>query len=643
MIHKSMFVKLFEKNKLGMMELKNRIIMPAMGNNYAGDGGYVSQRTLDYYEARAQGGVGLVILGITAISLEGRINNTQLTIADDSYVTGLRQLASIIHRHGSKAAVQLHHGGRQIMERVTGHTPVSPSLIPTLTGEMPHELTTDEIQNIILQFAQGAKRSQEAGFDGVEIHGAHQYLIASFLSSATNTRNDQYGGSLENKARFLTETLQAIRQATGPNFSIWIRLSGEEYGMENGITIAETKKTVPILIDAGAQAIHVSAYGIRSFAMKAPSTDTAGSLIPLAAEVKKVSSVPVIAVGRLNPELAEQVLNDNKADLIAFGRSLITDPNLPNKIAAGQLEDVNPCIGCLECLERHIFAGTDTVCTVNAAMGREGEYQIIPTKKTKRITVIGGGPAGMEAARVAALRGHQVVLFEKEVSLGGQLAVASVPPYKQDIHAQMQYLVNQVKKAGVDVRVNEEATSEKIIQTQPDCVIVATGSIPLKPDIQGVDNPIVVQANEVLAGKDAVGKKIVIIGGGMVGCETGLYLAEQGKDVTIIEVTKRLASDMFPMVRRRLMDGLRAKKVTMLALATCQQITASGVTVITAENDVQTLPADAVVLAVGYQADDNLFQELQGKVTEIYNIGDSAEPRRIMEAINDGYKTGLSL
>lgn len=643
MISNNTFTKLFEKIQLGTMELKNRIVMPAMGNNYAGDGGYVSQRTLDYYEARAQGGVGLIILGITAVSLEGRINNTQLTIADDSYITGLRQLAEIIQHHGARAAVQLHHGGRQIMERVTGHSPVSPSPIPTLTGEMPHELTIDEIQNIVKQFADGAKRAQEAGFDGVEIHGAHQYLISSFLSSATNTRDDQYGGSLENKARFLTEILQATRKATEPNFSIWVRLSGEEYGMDNGITIEETKKIVPILINAGTQAIHVSAYGIRSFSMKAPSTDTAGSLIPLAHEVKTVSSVPVIAVGRLNPELAEKVLEDNKADLVALGRSLITDPKLPNKVAAGQLEDINPCIGCLECLERHIFAGTDTVCTVNAAMGREGEYQIIPAKKKKKVVVIGGGPAGMETARVAALRGHQVILFEKAASLGGQLAIASVPPYKHDIHAQMLYLINQVNKTGVDTRVNEEATPEKIMQVQPDCVIIATGSKPLKPDIAGVDSPSVVQANDALSGNANIGKKVIIIGGGMVGCETGHYLAEQGKDVTIIEVAKRLASDMFPIVRRRLMDGLRSKKVTMLALVTCREINESGVTVTTAENETQTFPADTVVLAVGYQANDNLFKKLQGKVTEIYNIGDSAEPKRIMEAINDGFRTGLSL
>ena len=639
----SQFKKLFEPARIGQMELKNRIVMPPMLTGYTADQGYVSQRLMDYYEARARGGVGLIIIEITAPSFQGRQLIFQLAVSDDSYIPGFRELVGVIHKHGAKVALQLQHAGLAVRTDDTGYPAVGPSPIPGPSGEVPHELTTDEIAEIVQQFAAGARRAKEAGFDGVEIHGAHQYLISSFLSSATNIRKDRYGGTVENKARFLIEVLQAVRKTVGPDYPVWCRLSAQEYGMENGITLEETKQVVPMAIDAGAQAIHVSAYGRGSYTTKAPSPDSPGFFVPLAEEIKKVASVPVIAVGRMDAELAEQVLEEGKADLVAIGRRLIADPELPNKVAEGRLDDINPCTGCLECMERHLFAGQETACAVNAAMGREREYRIQPADKVKKVVVAGGGPAGMEAARVAALRGHQVMLFEKEPRLGGQLNVAAIPPYKDDILPLIKYLARQVEKTGVEIRLGTEATSELITESKPDAVVVAVGGTPTIPEIPGADRPSVVTVAGVLSGEAEVGRNVVIIGGGTVGCETAHFLAEKGKKVTVIEMLKRMAADMLPMVRSRRMSGLREKQVAMLTGTTCEGITEGGVIVTAGDGQKQTLQADTVILAVGYRANNALSKALEGKVSEVYCIGDSSQPRRIMDAINDGYRVGLSL
>ncbi|MDD5127592.1 MAG: FAD-dependent oxidoreductase [Dehalococcoidales bacterium] len=637
------FKRLFEPGKIGGMELKNRIVMPPMYTGYATDKGQVTQRLIDYYEARARGGAGLVIIEITSPYAVGRTYQFQLSLAEDSTVPGFKKLADAVHKHGAKVAVQLHHGGKDIRKDLTGNPPVAPSPVSLFGGEPPRELTVSEIADITQGFAAAARRAKEAGLDGVEIHGAHQYLISSFLSRATNLRTDQYGGSLENRARFLIEVLQAVRKAVGADFPVWVRLSGVEYGLENGITIEETRQVVPMAIAAGAQAIHASAYGAGSYVMKAPSCDVAGFLAPLAAEVKKVATVPVIAVGRLDAELGEQILTDGKADLISIGRRLIADPDLPGKAAADRLDDVNPCIGCMECLERRFFAGEDTACTINAVMGKEGEYQLKPAAKAKKVVVVGGGPAGMEAARVAARRGHKVTLFEREARLGGQLKVAAVPPYKADITPFCDYLIRQVDKAGVKVKLNTTATVDNILQMKPDAVVIAAGGIPLRPEIRCAPGVDFILAADVLAGKAKVGQDVVVIGGGMVGCETAHFLAEQGKKVTVVEMLKRLAADMLPMARRRRLDGLRAVKVNMLTGTTCAQVGKDEVTVATPDGKSQSLPADSVVLAAGFCPNDSLFKELQGKVAEVYNIGDSAKVRHILGATSEGFKIGLTL
>jgi len=402
MVSKGQFTKLFEPTRIGPMQLKNRIVMPPMGTGSAEEEGYVGQRMIDYYEARAKGGAGLIIVEVTAPDLQCK-GPRQLTLGDDRYVPGWQDLIAAIHRHGAKIAVQLQHSGWEIRDgqrvQVAPSAITSPTRVVGVSGALPHELTTGEIGEIVQWFAAATKRAKEAGFDGVEIHGAHQYLVASFLSSETNVRQDEYGGSVENKARFMIEIIEAARQAVGPDYPVWPRLNGQEYGLENGVTIEETIQVVPMLAKAGASAVHISGYAAGSEVTKAPITDTPGFLVPLAEEVKKVTSIPVIAVGRLDPELGERILEEGKTDLIAIGRRLIADPELPNKAAEGRLDDIIPCTGCMECIERPQMSGRGIACAVNAATGREREYRIQPAVKAKRVVVVGGGNSAFTAMR----------------------------------------------------------------------------------------------------------------------------------------------------------------------------------------------------------------------------------------------------
>jgi 2,4-dienoyl-CoA reductase-like NADH-dependent reductase (Old Yellow Enzyme family)/thioredoxin reductase len=639
------YKKIFEPLQIGTMGLKNRIVLPPMGTGYS-EGRKIGPRILDYYDARAKGGTGLIITEGVAPNPKSQ-GPRQLTLGDDQDLAGWEALVKAVHKHGAKIAVQLHHAGYEHRDGV--FTQVAPSAVRVparaigVMGQLPHELTIEEIGEIVGWFADSTRRAREVGIDAVEIHGAHQYIVASFLSSATNKRQDKYGGSLENKARFLIEIIEAMRKAVGTDYPIWPRINIQEYGIEDGVTLEETKQVVPMAVKAGADAVHASAYGAFSYITTAPLPDVAASLVPLAEEVKKITSVPVIAVGRLDLETGEKALLEGKADLVAIGRRLIADPDLPIKTAEGRLDEIKPCIGCFECIERLGSRDEGLICTINPATGREGVRRIQPAEKVKKVWVIGSGPAGMEAARVAALRGHQVTLLEKDKKLGGQLNIATLPPNKGDIIPWLSYLIAQMEKTGVTIKLGTEVTPELIVEGKPEAVILALGGVPIVPDIPGSSGSQVVTAQEVLWGQKQTGQKVVVIGGGMVGCETGHYLAHQGKKVTIVEITKRMAAEMGPMVRRRLMDGLKQYQVNMATEAKCEEISAGEVTVILADGTRNRIPADTVVLAVGYYPNDSLVKVFQGLGPEIHCVGDASRPQGIMEAVRDGYLAALAV
>ena len=483
------YKKIFEPLRIGTMEIKNRIVLPPMGTGYSEER-KIGSRIIDYYEARARGGTGLIITEGIAPGVKSQ-GPRQLSLGDDQDLSGWRKLVDAVHRHGAKIAVQLHHAGYE--HRDGAFVQVAPSAIKVpgrmigVMGQLPHELTVDEIGEIVRWHADATRRAKEVGIDAVEIHSAHQYLIASFLSSASNKRQDQYGGTLENKSRLLIEVIEAMKAAVGPDYPIWPRINVCEYGVEDGITIEESRKVVPLAVKAGAQAIHASAYAAFSFITKAPLPDTASFLVPLAEEVKKVTDVPVIAVGRLDLETGEKALLEGKADLIAIGRRLIADPDLPNKTAEGRLDEIKTCIGCFECIERLGSRNEGLICTINPATGQEGVRRIQPAAQVKNVWVIGSGPAGMEAARVAAMRGHKVTLLEKDQQLGGQLNIAALPPNKGDILPWLNYLIRQLELNGVKIRLNTEVTPESIEKEKPEAVILALGGVPIIPDIPGIN------------------------------------------------------------------------------------------------------------------------------------------------------------
>jgi len=526
------FKSLFSPGHIGTLELKNRIVMAAMTTNYGTEDGYVSERLIDYHKERARGGTGLSIVEATCVDFpQGKFTLRQLSIDNDKYIPGLEKLTQAIHEEGGKAAIQIHHCGRTTKFHIAGAQPVAPSPIPRIGFDTPRALTVPEIESIVARYAEAARRAQIAGFDGVEIHACHDHLPAQFLSPFSNKRQDIYGGSLENRARFLLDMIKAIRKLVGENYPVWCRINGETR-INGGISLDEPKEVARMTQDAGIDAIDVSTYPTTN----KPPFYPLGFFLPLAERIKKAVNVPVIIVGRMNPQIGEEALREGKVDFISFGKALIADPEYSNKIAEGRLEDIIPCLGCINCMDSVLYRQEQSWCMVNARMGKEREYCIKRTEKPKKIMVIGGGPAGMETARVAALRGHQVEIYEKSQSLGGQTRLASAAPYKGAVKEFRDYLERQIKRLGVKVTLNKEIKAEDVEDAKPDVAVVATGINSFIPDILGINKTNTLLAEEALSGKSEIGEKVIVIGGGLVGCETAHYLAEKGKRVTIIEV-----------------------------------------------------------------------------------------------------------
>jgi len=650
------FKLLFSPIKIGAMELRNRIVMAPMGTGFGASDGAVTERSINYYEARAKGGVGLVIAEVTNVNAVRQYGINTLGLFDDSLIPSWSELAEAVHGHGAKLAAQLMDAGPESISFLSGMQPVGPSPVAGRTfRQAPRELSIEEIEGVINDFAEAARRGREAGLDAIEIHAAHGYaMVGSFLSPFFNKRTDIYGGSLEGRLKLLVEIVKRIKAKVGRDFPIIVRISGDDR-VPGGRTLQETQFIAPILVEAGVDVFEVSGGAVPAafWAVVPPSGTPLALNAPFAEAVKQVVSVPVICVGRINsPQLAEFVLESGKADLVSMGRALMADPEMPKKAAAGDFEDIAPCVadnfGCLGSAIR----GRPATCIVNPAMGKEKEMAIVPAEKPKRVLVAGGGPAGLEAARVAALRGHHVTLFEKERKLGGQVNLASVPPHMQEMSQMIKYLSRQVEKAGMKVELGKEVTTELVEAMKPDVVIVATGAAPLVPDdIPGIDKDRVVTAWDVLAGKAATAaRNVVILGGGLVGCETADFLAETGDNlaagrtaVTIVEMLEDVALDMANEARHLLMQRLREKGVTILTSAKVKEILDDGVLFIRDGQEESIHNADTIVLALGAKPVDHLFEEIKDKVVEVYVIGDAKEPRKVLEATADGAEVGRKI
>ncbi|MFC1944765.1 FAD-dependent oxidoreductase [Chloroflexota bacterium] len=631
----SHFPRLFQPGSIGKLRLRNRIMMAPMGTGYEDDDGTAGRRLIDYFRVRS-GGVGLVIAGVAFLGPGGG-----LKLDGDEFISPLRSLVDAIHRGGTGACLQLGHLGAvaAIYPRASDLPPVAPSPVPLYAGgPVPKELTGAEIEGLVESFALAAGRARKAGFDCVELHGAHGYLISQFLSPLFNKREDEYGGEVRGRARFLLDIISAVRSKCGGDFPILVRLNGEEYEA-GGVKIEDTKALAGLLEDAGADALHIS-YGTQTSPEPlaiAPSCHPQGLLVPLASEIKEAVDIPVITVGRIrSPYFAEEVIAEGKADFVALGRALLADPHWAEKAGKGEIEDIRPCIGCNSCVQGALAEGQGLRCAVNPELGREEEYEIKRTARPKKVVVVGGGPAGMEAGRVTALRGHRVTLYEKGPRLGGQLLAASRPPHKAEIEELTRHLATQLGKLGIELKLETEFTSDEAESSKPDTLILATGASPSLPDIPGVDRENVLTAEEVLLGRET-GKRVAVIGGELVGCETAEYLAEGGREVVIMRRGRKMATNLGPVVRALLLRRLRQRGVRMITgVSSYREITADGISFVNSQGAEELIAADTVVLASGTAPNDNLLRELKGKVAEAYAIGDCAGPKNLLNAIHEG-------
>ncbi|HCX01395.1 MAG TPA: NADH:flavin oxidoreductase [Syntrophaceae bacterium] len=650
-------MKLFEPYNIGKMALKNRLVLAPMSTNMT-DNGFVTQGAINFYEARAKGGVGLITCedGIIEYPLGNNVKNP-VAIDDDKYIPMLTRLNETIHAYDAKTIMQLSHGGRRAgrvaksgcLEVTRGKIPVGPTSLahPAPGYVVPEELTKDQIEQIIEKFGNAARRAIEAGFDAIGVHCAHMYLCGEFLSPWANHRTDEYGGSFEGRLRFVLEAIARIRKEIGSDYPIIPRINGQE--PRGGNTLEDIRKIAQALEKAGADAIHVSvgfAATIKDpeFIPSIPSMRFPdGPIVHLAENVKKGVRIPVIAVSKIRDAMfAEKILQEGKADLIAMGRTLIADPDFPNKSREGKYDDVRPCISCCQGCINRVMADLPLKCSVNPMVGREGELIIENAKAPKKVIIIGGGPGGLETALIAARRGHHTVLYEKQERLGGQLMDAALPPFKSEINKLTNFYISQIKKSNISVKLNTFVTPEMIKGECPDAVIVAAGAEPLLPPIPGIEMGQVVTAVDVLRDKVKTGRKIVIIGAGQLGLETAEFLGERGKEVTIVEMTGDIGTGMPSQIKMPLLFSLEKYGVEILTQAKAERIT-RGAVEISQGVEKKVIPADTVVLAVGYKANQTLMESYKGTAPDVYFIGNCINPGNIIDAVNQGFEAAVKL
>lgn len=663
---------LFQPIKINTLEIKNRIYMPAMHLGMAKD--YeVTDQIIEFYAERARGGAGMICVGYATVDeLSG--NSLNIGAHKDDFITGLSRLSKAIQDNGARSCVQINHAGRYNMSFfLNGKQPVAPSAIASrMTREVPREMDADDIRQTIDHFAQAALRVKKAGYDAVEVLSGTGYLISEFLSPLTNKRTDEYGGSLENRMRFGLSIMRAIREQVGRDFPLIVRMNGNDF-MPGGQGSDELKRYAKALVEeAGVNALCINVGWHEARVPQITAAVPRGAFAYLSRGIKETVNVPVIASHRINdPDTAREMIADGMCDMVAMGRSLIADPYLPEKAEDGREEEILHCIACAQGCFDNLFKLKHVECLCNPKAGYECEGACTIAETPKKVMVIGGGAAGMNAAIAAADRGHQVAIYEKNDELGGQLYLAGAPPGREEF-AELAYdLETQVYTRNIDVCLGQTVDADLIEKEKPDHIILSTGAAPMTPPIPGVELPHVVQAWDVLADKVYTGRRVVIIGGGAVGVETALLLAEKGtlsgevvkfllvnkaeppevlydmatrgtKEITIIEMIGQIGKDFGKSTRWGMMQDVERHGIKSRLAAKALEITPAGVRVETPEG-VSEIPADTVVLAAGARPDNRLAEIIKAKSIPFDVIGDASAIGMAFDAIHQGYRAGMKI
>ena len=664
-----MFEHLFTPITINGMTLANRIIMPAMHLNYT-MGGEISDQIIHFYRERAEGEAGLMVIGGCAIDPAGA-GFMMVGLQDDKFLPGLKRFVKEVRVGDVKLCTQLYQAGRYSFSMLTGTQSIAPSAIPSkMTGETPKEMTLEDIQAVQDAFGDAAVRTREAGFDAVEICGSAGYLISQFLSPVTNIREDEYGGAYENRVRFGREVIQNVRRKVGGDFPVIVRIAGNDF-MEGSHTNIEQAKVAKDFEAAGADCLNVTGGWHETRVPQLTMGVPRGAYTYLASGIKRAVSVPVVACNRINnPALAEKILREDKADLIGIARGFIADEQFAKKAREGRAREIRSCIACNQGCFDHVFQGQPVGCMVNARAGREAETVVKPAETKKKVVVVGGGPAGMEAARVAAERGHSVVLFEATGRLGGRVNQCAVPPGRKEFRTFRGFLAGEMTRLGVDVRMNAPADKATIDAEKPDLVVLAQGAVSIVPGIvKEATGKTVVLAEDILNGTADADGDCVIIGGGAVGTETSLYLAERDvldpevacflmttgaetyehvgqmlsrceRNITIVEMLPRIGQDIGKTTRWTMLQDLSRYGIRLLTGTTAKAIDAAGVTVGREDGSEETIPCDCVVVAVGFRTDDALAASLEGSGYDVQVIGDAKQSRRVIDAVREGFDVG---
>ncbi|MFO7984299.1 MAG: FAD-dependent oxidoreductase [Desulfatiglandaceae bacterium] len=635
---------LFSPFQIKSCQLKNRIVMPGLASFLIKNDGSITEKTVEHYRLRAAGGPAMVIMEACAVSEEGIVSPHQARIYDDRFVEGLAKISRAMKSEGTIPAVQLHHGGRQTSAKVIKQRPLAPSPLPcpAIRGEVT-PLDIHGIQMLVTKFGDAAERALEAGFELIEIHGAHGYLINQFLSRFSNIREDAYGGDIAGRTRFAREIVTEIRNRVGADYPISFKISAMEF-VKDGLTVDESIHILKILMDAGMDIVQVSAGNDATPEwISQPMFMEKACLTGYAEKISRELGVPVMAVGRINdPILADQIIAEGKADLICIGRGLLADPELPKKAQEGRMDDIRTCIACNTCMQS-IFRRGRVECLVNPALGREKEMAFYPAKASKKVMVIGAGPGGLNVAWVAARRGHDVHLFEKQGVVGGQLVLGSVTAYKKELFNLIRFQKRQIERFGVTCHLNTEVTPEMVQAEAPDVVILATGSVPGYPTVEGMDKKRMVSVNEVMGNDPSDQKRTIVIGGGPTGCEIALHLSGNGSQVTIVEMLPKIGSGLESMTKKVLLGKLRDYNVQVKTECTLKRVDTDGVLVVDKDGESHFIEAERVVTAIGNQPDTRLYDQIKTLGPEVHRIGDCLEPRSAKAAIYEGGVLGRTI